>query len=580
LPNGRLFASKLHEVNMASPLFPEAPASMTATPIDVLDGLVAKLVSKKDSWCAVGIPERIALLEKVAVALQVEASGWAQAMSRVKGIAANVPLQGEDWLAGPMTVVRNVRLLIESLQAGGQPRPPKLTQRADSQWVAEVFPTSVAEKIAFTGWRAEVWMEPGRAPSQGVVYREKHSTGKVALVLGAGNVSAIGPMDVLYKLFAENEVCILKMNPVNEVSGPYVARAFAALVDAGVVAVVYGGAEVGRHLTDHPHVDTIHITGSDRTHDLIIWGSTADEQASNKKAGTPRLNKPISSELGCVTPVIVVPGPWSESDLEYQAKHIAGMVAQNGSFNCNAAKAVVMWQAWPQRDAFVAKLEAALSSSPLRKAYYPGATQRYQAFIDKYPQHRVVGPTAEGVVPWTIIPDVPAKKGEYALSNEAFCGVLATTSLTATDEASFMAEATRFCNDELWGTLSCMVLIHPRTQAQHTQAFEQMVAGLRYGGIAINGWAGALFGLGTTTWGAFPGHPLDQIESGRGVVHNTFLFDHPQKSVVYMPFRMTPAPVWFPKHNNLQQLAERLTRFEGAPSLWKLPGIVAAAVKG
>lgn len=43
--------------------------------------------------------------------------------------------------------------------------------------------------------------------------------GKVALVLGAGNVSSIGLMDVLYKLFIENQATLLKMNPVNEYSG-------------------------------------------------------------------------------------------------------------------------------------------------------------------------------------------------------------------------------------------------------------------------------------------------------------------------------------------------------------------------
>ena len=85
--------------------------------------------------------------------------------------------------------------------------------------------------------------------------------------------------------------------------------------------------------TDHALVDNIHITGSDRTHDAIIWGATADEQAKNKANKTPRLNKPISSELGCVTPVMVIPGAWSEAELEYQARHVAGMVAQNASFN-------------------------------------------------------------------------------------------------------------------------------------------------------------------------------------------------------------------------------------------------------
>ena len=40
----------------------------------------------------------------------------------------------------------------------------------------------------------------------------------------------------------------------------------------------------------------------------------------------------------------------------------------------------------------------------------------------------------------------------------------------------------------------------------------------------------------------FPGHTLEDIQSGRGVVHNAFLFDHPQKSVVYLPLRIKPTP--------------------------------------
>ncbi|HEY4222971.1 MAG TPA: aldehyde dehydrogenase family protein, partial [Myxococcota bacterium] len=433
------------------------------------------------------------------------------------------------------------------------------------------------EKLAYTGWRAEVWIEPGQQPTQGRIYREKQSVGRVALVLGAGNVTSIAPMDVLYKLFVDNEVCILKMNPVNEVGGPYLARIFAALIDSGYLAIVYGGAEIGKHLTDHASVDTIHITGSDRTHDAIIWGPEADKQ---KATGKPRLDKPITSELGCVTPVIIVPGPWSESDLDFQARHVAGMVAQNGSFNCNAAKVIITSKSWDLSSKLLQKIDAALAKTPARKAYYPGAQQRYQAFVDKYPHAKVLGDKREQVVPWTVLPEVPAHKGEYALTNEAFCGVLAETSLEASDAGAFMDKATAFANDEVWGTLSCMVLVHPDTQKQYAAAFDKMVASLKYGGIAINGWAGAIYGLGQTTWGAFPGHTLEDIQSGRGVVHNTMLFDHPQKSVLYLPFRLKPTPVWFADHKNLKALAEKLTRFEGAPSMLKFPGIVAQALKG
>lgn len=566
---------------MTSPLFPEPPPSIPATPTEKVEAMVQALAAKKDAWVKTSIAERIALLEKVKDGVMAESAAWAQAISKLKGLDPSSSLQGEDWLAGPVTTVRNVRMLIDALKQNGQPKPPSLRQRKDGQWVAQVLPSNTIEKLQYTGWVAEVWIEPGKTPSQGAIYREKNDgKGKLALVLSAGNVSSIGPMDVLYKLFVENEVVIMKMNPVNEAGGPYIERAFKALSDAGYFGVVYGGGDVGKLLTDHPLVDTIHITGSDRTHDLIIWGSTPDEQAKNKKAGTPRLNKPISSELGCVTPVLVVPGEWSDDDLAFQAEHVAGMVAQNGSFNCNAAKVVVTSKSWPQRAKFMSLLEEQLRRAPTRKAYYPGAEQRYKNFLEKYPNHKVLGKTGEGIVPWTLLPEVPARKGEYALSNEAFCGVLADVALDAKDDADFFDKALAFANDDCWGTLSCMVLIHPTTQKKYPEKFDHLIAHLRYGGIAVNCWAGALYGSCSATWGAFPGHPLEEIVSGRGVVHNTFLFDHPQKTVMTLPWRIKPTPVWFPNHKNLQQLATRLCAIEADPSLLKLPGLVAAALKG
>ena len=122
-------------------------------------------------------------------------------------------------------------------------------------------------------------------------------------------------------------------------------------------------------------------------------------------------------------------GDWSEADLEFQARHVASMVTQNASFNCNAAKVVITARGWKQRTLFLEKLSAAFARAAPRKAYYPGADARYQAFLDKYPSARAVGPKAEGAVPWTVIPDVKPLKGEYALTQEAFCGVLAIFAL-------------------------------------------------------------------------------------------------------------------------------------------------------
>ena len=125
-------------------------------------------------------------------------------------------------------------------------------------------------------------------------------------MLGAGNVSAIPMLDVLYCLFVDGHVVVLKMNPVNEAYGPVFARVLEPLIRDGYLAIVYGGADVGEHLTGSDLVDTVHITGSERTHDTIVFGPGAVGQEA-KAAGTPRFGKPIRSELGGASPTIVVP---------------------------------------------------------------------------------------------------------------------------------------------------------------------------------------------------------------------------------------------------------------------------------
>jgi hypothetical protein len=56
---------------------------------------------------------------------------------------------------------------------------------------------------------------------QGTQRFHAEALGKVALVLGAGNQTAVAALDILHKLIAENAVVICKMNPVNEYAGPY-----------------------------------------------------------------------------------------------------------------------------------------------------------------------------------------------------------------------------------------------------------------------------------------------------------------------------------------------------------------------
>src|SRR5690606_30647738 len=112
------------------------------------------------------------------------------------------------------------------------------------------------------------------------------------------------------------------------------------------------------------------------------------------------------------------------------------------------------------------------------------------------------------------------------------------------------------------------------------EVFQQALDDLRYGGVAVNIWPGLIFGLTNCTWGAFPGHPPEDIQSGVGMVHNMYMFDRAEKAVLYGPFVMAPKPPWFVTHRRTHRVAERTLRMEAGPSLLKVPGIAINALLG
>jgi acyl-CoA reductase-like NAD-dependent aldehyde dehydrogenase len=561
---------------MTSKISPPQPQSITDS--NALDAVLASLQHRKSDWVKVSIPQRLGYLQTCLDRTLSVAEAWTRAACQAKGIDPSSTLAGEEWITGPISTVRNLRLLMTSLKANGQLPPARIDKRDDGRSIARVIPANLLDRVLWLGYRGEVWIEPGQPATQGQIYRES-TVGQVSLILGAGNVSAIVAMDVLSKLFAENQVAIVKMNPVNAYVGEYLAQAFAPLVEAGFLQIVYGGAEVGEYLCQHPQVDAVHVTGSHRTHHAIVWGSTPAEQQERKAANDPRITKPITSELGCVTPILVVPGNWSKSDLAFQSCQVAATVAHNASFNCASGQVLVTASGWAQRDEFLAAVRRELAQTPARQAYYPGAQERYQTFLDKYPQSEPLGTRTDRIVPWTLIPDVSSAAGEYALVEEAFCGVLAEVKIESQSAPEFLTKAVEFANDRVWGTLSCTVLIDRATQQQCQSELNTAIAKLKYGAIGINIWSAMLFYFGSTTWGAYPGNTLADIGSGIGCVHNSYLFDYPQKSVVYAPFRIFPTPAWFATHKNLLGMARKLLKFEAYPTWANLPGVVLEAIK-
>lgn len=575
-----------------SPQFPTVAGSIAPSTQDVMDEAVKSLQAHKEAWVALSIPERISLLDRLTTGFVAIARRWVAASAKAKGFAENSPFTGEEWGAGVWPVVKNLRQLRQSLaeiESTGHPRiPGPLIMHADGQMNAQVFPQSIYDRLFFGGITAQVWMEPGVTASElsqtlAVAYQDKHHIGRVCLVLGAGNVSSIGPMDILYKLFVENQVVLLKMNPVNAYLGPLIEKSFRALVEPGFLRVVYGGAAEGSYLCQHPGIDEIHITGSDKTFDAIVFGSGA-EGAQRKAEMRPLLTKRITGELGNVSPVIVVPGPWSASDIAYQSQHIASMLTNNAGFNCNATRVIIQHQSWAQRDQLLQGIRDVLSKIPLRDSYYPGARQRQQTFLVAHPDAQQLGTPTGEQLPWTLLAGVdPAKTDDVCFTTEAFCGLFAETALVAESVVEYIDRAVEFANEHIWGTLNVTILVHPRSLADPAiaAAVERAVANLRYGTIGVNYWAGIGYALGVTTWGAFPGHTLNDIQSGTGVVHNTLMFSRPQKSVLRAPFRSTPTPPWFVTRGNVaRKIFPKLVSLEASPSLTKVPGILWAALRG
>jgi hypothetical protein len=192
----------------------------------------------------------------------------------------------------------------------------------------------------------------------------------------------------------------------------------------------------------------------------------------------------------------------------------------------------------------------------------------------------------------TLLPGLDlADPGEPAFDSEFFGPVLGETELPG-GPAEFLDAAVDAANQRLHGTLGANILIHPATARQLGTRLDDAIARLRYGTIAVNAWTGVGYLTPRASWGAFPGHPLDDIQSGRGVVHNALLLDHPERTVVRGPFRpaprsiahgewaMTPKPPWFVDNRTADRTGRRLTTFTAKPRAGALPGIFASALRG
>jgi acyl-CoA reductase-like NAD-dependent aldehyde dehydrogenase len=572
------------------PMTTAGPTATTPTELDDeqrarLDAAIDELHAGARTWSALSVGQRATLLRAVRTAVAATVEEWAHTAAASKGLNGNHPLRGEEWLSGPYSVLGALDAYAETLSRLAERRNPlegiRIDRAPGGRARVHAFPLTGLDKVLLSGFTGEVWLEPGTSPriaraTAGLAQRTPTESGGVGLVLGAGNVTSIPVLDVLYELLAHNRTVLLKVNPTQDALVPVFEHAFAALIEPGFLRIVRGGGDVGAYLTAHERLVHVHITGSAATFDAITWGAPSTGSASGaaaakrrKRENRPLLKKPITAELGGVSPIIVVPGEWTDADLTFQAEHIATMRLQNSGHNCIAGQVVLMSSDWAQADAFRSALHRAYAKAPERSIWYPRSDDRMQQANDDYPDALVLGDRL-------IVEIDPTDDPDALQSTEYFAPVLGIVSLPGTGQR-FLDAAVAHANDELQGTLGANVLIDPATQKALGTGFDRAIAELRYGSIAINAWTAVGFITPTLTWGAFPGNTLQDVGSGIGVVHNALLLDRVERSVLHGPFRpfprslpfvngggrftILPKPPWFVSARTGAVVSEGLTRF-------------------
>lgn len=526
---------------------------------------------------------RIQLAEACAERLQRVARDWVDVACREKGVAGNKSARAEEIVTGPMATMRYLRLLTRSLrevELHGHPLPPKVIIDPEGRLRVRVFPCpGLFDRLLLWEFQADAWMEPGvTTDSLWSTLRDRLGStwpeAPISLVLGAGNNSCIPAIDSLERIIERGQVVLLKLNPVNNYLGPIYEQAFSPLIEVGGLRIIRGGADVGAAAMAHPEIDDVHLTGSLKTYKRIVWGGSDDERSRRQRDHAPILRKPLTCELGNVTPWILTPGPYSHRQLMAQADTVAAALTANAGFNCVTPRVLVTWRRWNDQPQFLDLLQHTLDSIPRRPAYYPNALENYRGATGSSAE---LGP--DGSLPWTVLRDVdPAAMPGY-FASECFTNVCVEVAIDAASEQHFLDQAVDFVNEKLWGNLAAAITIHPecRWPEPHERRLQSCLKRLKHTAIAINQSPGVIFWMMSAPWGGSAQATLSDPQSGIGKAHGTLLLDRVEKTVLEGPLVVHPNPFWLPSHPDPEPVAWRLLELYHDPSVWHLANMLTAA---
>ncbi|MEY4031854.1 MAG: medium chain aldehyde dehydrogenase [Actinomycetota bacterium] len=229
---------------------------------------------------------------------------------------------------------------------------------------------------------------------------------------------------------AAGNTVVLKPSDTTPASAAFIAELAAEFLPAGVLNVVCGDRDTGRHMVVHDTPSMVSVTGSVRA------GMEVAEAAS-------RSLKRLHLELGGKAPVIV----FDDADIEAAAVGIATAGLFNAGQDCTAATRVVCG---PRvYNEFVAALAEAAGASrtgmpddedvlygPLNNA---NQLARVAGFVNRTPSHArvVTGGSQQGTDGYFFEPTVVAdlRQDDEMIQNEIFGPVITVQRFSDEDEA-------------------------------------------------------------------------------------------------------------------------------------------------
>ena len=532
---------------------------MTFSKIDIDRNINSLRVNSKE-FAEIDNTKLITLFEECIQNIKSIAYYWATVASDKKDVS-NTIAEGEEWLAGPFASVFGLQYYIETLKDVNKPLNPKLFDENKNTY--KVFPNNNLEKIFFPFISAEVKFNKNMNFKEidkfrGFAMRYSHKP-SITLVLGAGNVSCIPLLDTIFHLVTKRSVVYLKLNPVNDYLLPVYEKIFENFISLGYVIVSKGTTEESKYMVSHKGIDHIHLTGSDETYENIVYGKKLSDNDKSLKY-LPKLNNTsFSSELGNVTPIIIHPGNWSNSEIKHQARKIVTAKLNNGGFNCISAQIVVLPAGWKHTDKLIKYIKQYMKNIDDRYSYYPNSIEKLN-LLEKDKNYERLNDLS------CTTPHLSREIKAYSQyeTSEIWGTSIYFKQISYKDEHDYARNVIKYCNDTLWGNLGATVIFKKYKNKKYKHITDLYINKLKYGTVAINEWSAIGFIIPTLPWGGFPGNKDNDIQSGQDFVHNSLFFESAQNGIVYSKFRMSNIidPLWFVTNKKGKKVFKNLTYFQ------------------